>query len=119
MSYSSRSDGTDRGAELPGSPVLLHPRLQGVFKPLATFTVRVPEGPDATPGTGTCTDGQVPSSIGLRPLRPAFAPPPPRAAWWNLIVDWDIFPSKRTKSATNRTSNQVEMHDIRSGALDS
>ena len=119
MFYSSRSDGTERGAELPGSPVLLHPRLQGVFKPLATFTVRVPDGSEATPGTGTCTDVQVPPSIGLRPLSPAFAPPPPRASWWNLIVDWDIFPVKRTKSATKRTSHPVRIHGIRGPALDS
>ena len=46
----------------------------------------------------------------------AVAPLPPGG---NLVVDWTIFPMKRTKSAPKRTRSQVEMHDTRGRALHS
>jgi hypothetical protein len=52
MFYSAGSDGTDWGAELPGSPDLLNPQFQGVPEPLATFIVRVPDWADGAPGSG-------------------------------------------------------------------
>jgi len=51
MFYGPRSDGTDWGADLPGSPVLLNPQFQGAPEPLATFIVRVPSWSDGTPGS--------------------------------------------------------------------
>ena len=52
MFYSARSDGSDWGAGLPGSPVLLNPQFQGAPEPLATFIVQVPDWSDGTPGPG-------------------------------------------------------------------
>lgn len=52
MFYSARSDGTDWGAEVPGSPVLLNPQFQGAPEPLATFIVRVADWSDGTPEPG-------------------------------------------------------------------
>ncbi len=49
MFYSPRSDGSDWGADVPGSPVLLNPQFQGAPEPLATLIVRVPEWSDGTP----------------------------------------------------------------------
>jgi hypothetical protein len=49
MFYSARSDGTDWGADLPGSPILLNPQFQGAPEPLATFIIRVPAWSDGTP----------------------------------------------------------------------
>jgi hypothetical protein len=48
MFYSARSDGTDWGADVPGSPVLLNPQFQGAPEPIATFIVRVPAWSDGT-----------------------------------------------------------------------
>jgi hypothetical protein len=50
MFYSARSDGTDWGADVPGSPVLLNPQFQDAPEPLATFIVRVPDWSDGTRG---------------------------------------------------------------------
>jgi hypothetical protein len=52
MFYSGRSDGTDWGADVPGSPVLLNPQFQGAPEPLATFIVRLPAWSDGTPAAG-------------------------------------------------------------------
>jgi hypothetical protein len=52
MFYSARSDGTDWGADVPGSPVLLNPQFQGAPEPLATFIIRVPAWSDGTPASG-------------------------------------------------------------------
>jgi hypothetical protein len=52
MFYSTRSDGTDWGADVTGSPVLLNPQFQGAPEPLATFIVRVPAWSDGTPASG-------------------------------------------------------------------
>jgi hypothetical protein len=52
MFYSARSDGTDWGADVPGSPVLLNPQFQGAPEPLATFIVRLPAWSDGTSGSG-------------------------------------------------------------------
>jgi len=49
MFYSPRSNGTDWGADLPGSPVILNPQFQGAPEPLATFIVRVRAWSDGTP----------------------------------------------------------------------
>jgi hypothetical protein len=50
MFYSARSNGTDWGADVPGSPVLLNPQFQDAPEPLATFIVRVPDWSDGTQG---------------------------------------------------------------------
>jgi signal transduction histidine kinase len=73
---------------------------------------------------GTRTEVRVPSVVAIRPLtlRPAFAPPPPapRASWRNRVGNWwATFAPKRTKSATKRTSDPVEMPDTRGRALHS
>ena len=62
---------------------------------------------------------RAPSSGAIRP--PAFAqfPPAPGAAPEALVVDWTSFALKRTKSAANRTSSALEMHDPRGRALHS
>lgn len=59
--------------------------------------------------------------MAIRPLARALPPLPPaaRASWRNLVVDWATSQVKRTKNATKRTSNPVEMRDTRSRALDS
>jgi two-component system LytT family sensor kinase len=59
--------------------------------------------------------------MAIRPLTLAFAPlaAAPRASWRTLVVVWVTFPVKRTKSATKRTSNPLEMRDTRSRALSS
>jgi two-component system, LytTR family, sensor kinase len=59
--------------------------------------------------------------MAIRPLTFAFAPLPaaPRGSWQNLIVDWATRQVKRTKSATKRTNNPVEMRDTRGRALHS
>ena len=49
MFYSTRSDGSDWGADVEGSPVLLNPQFQGAPEPLATFIVRVPNWSDGAP----------------------------------------------------------------------
>jgi hypothetical protein len=49
MFFSTKSDGTDWGADVPGSPVLLNPQFQGAPESLATFIVRVPTWSDGTP----------------------------------------------------------------------
>jgi hypothetical protein len=52
-------------------------------------------------------------------LKLTFAPlPPPRAPWRNPLEDrWATFPVKRTKSATKRTSDPVEVRDTRGREL--
>jgi histidine kinase/histidine kinase/DNA gyrase B/HSP90-like ATPase len=59
-------------------------------------------------------------AIAVRPFAPAFAPlaPAARAFRRNLAAAWDIFPVKRTKTATKRTSGSVEVRDPRTRALD-
>jgi hypothetical protein len=59
--------------------------------------------------------------MAIRPRMPGFAPlpPAPRAFRGNLVVDGAIFPVKRTKSATKRTSDRVAMRDTRGRALHS
>jgi two-component system LytT family sensor kinase len=59
--------------------------------------------------------------MAICPLTFAFAPLPParRASWQNLVVDWATRQVKRTKSATKRTNNPVEMRDTRGRALHS
>jgi len=72
---------------------------------------------------GKRTDVRVPSFLATPALTLAFpfAPRPPAAHtfWRNLVADWATLPVKRTKNATKRTSNPVEMRDTRSRALDS
>jgi hypothetical protein len=53
MFYSARSDGTDWGADVPGSPVLLNPQFQGAPEPLATFIIQVPAWSDGTAASGS------------------------------------------------------------------
>jgi hypothetical protein len=50
MFYSAKSDGSDWGADLPGSPVILNPQFQGAPEQLATFIVIVPDWSDGTAG---------------------------------------------------------------------
>jgi len=59
--------------------------------------------------------------MAIHPLGLAFAPlpPGPRASRRNLVVDWAPFAVKRTKSATKRASDPVEMRDTRGRALHS
>jgi signal transduction histidine kinase len=59
--------------------------------------------------------------MAIRPIELAFAPLPqaPRASWRNLLLDGATFAPKRTKSATKRTSDPVEMRDSRGHALHS
>ena len=45
-----RSDGTDWGSNLPGSPVMLNPQFQTSPEPLATFMVAVDRWSDGTSG---------------------------------------------------------------------
>ncbi len=49
MFYAPRSNGSDWGADLPQSPVLLNPQFQGAPEPLATFIVVLPNWSDGTP----------------------------------------------------------------------
>jgi signal transduction histidine kinase len=57
----------------------------------------------------------------IRARAPAVAPlpPAPGASAGYLVVEWPIFPMKRTKNAPKRTPRQVEMRDTRGGALHS
>jgi two-component system, LytTR family, sensor kinase len=57
--------------------------------------------------------------MAIRPLAFALPGPVPRPCWGNLLLDWTTFAVKRTKIATKRTSNPVEMRDTRGRALDS
>jgi hypothetical protein len=50
MFYAARSDGSDWGADLPQSPVLLNPQFQGAPEPLATFIIVMPSWSDGTSG---------------------------------------------------------------------
>ena len=73
---------------------------------------------------GTRTDGRAPSLVVSPPLRPtlAFGSPPraPRASGHDRGSDWWVtFAVKRTKSATKRTSDPVEMRVSRGRALHS
>ena len=74
---------------------------------------------------GPRTGVRAPPYVSIRPLthtlRLTFAPlPPPRASWWNRVGDWWVtFAVKRTKSATKRTSDAVQMRDTRGRALHS
>ncbi|HEX8799554.1 MAG TPA: sensor histidine kinase, partial [Terriglobales bacterium] len=71
---------------------------------------------------GTRTDMRAPSSMEVRPLAVAFTPlsTAQRASFRKLAEDWwTTFAVKRTKSATKRTSDPVEMRDGRGRALHS
>jgi hypothetical protein len=49
MFYGPRTDGTDWGADLHGSPVMLNPQFQDSPEPLATIMVAVDQWSDGTP----------------------------------------------------------------------
>ena len=49
MFYGPRSDGTNWGSDLPGSPVMLNPQFQTAPEPLATYMVAVDRWSDGTP----------------------------------------------------------------------
>ena len=111
---SAPSAGADWGADLPGSPDLLNPVFQGAPEPLAKFVVRVPDSSDDAPESGG-----LPFAMAMRRLPLAFATARPAARpSGRMVVDWAILPMKRTKSATKRISDPVEMRDTR-GALHS
>jgi len=59
--------------------------------------------------------------MAIRPPALALAPPPSalRASGLHRVVAWATFAVKRTKSATKRTSDSIEICDTRGGALDS
>ena len=73
------------------------------------------------PGTGS--DVRAPPFLANPSLTLAFPfaplPPPPRVSWRHLVAGWATLRVKRTKTATKRMSNPVEMHDPWSRALDS
>src|SRR5262245_27274266 len=74
------------------------------------------------PNPGTRTDVRAPSSTAIHPLTLALAALPPalRGSWRNLPVNrWASLPAKRTKGATKRTSDPVEMRDTEGRALHS
>lgn len=49
MFYGSRSDGSEWGADVDHSPVLLNPQFQGAPEPLATYIVIAPNWSDGSP----------------------------------------------------------------------
>jgi hypothetical protein len=49
MFYGNRSDGTEWGADVEHSPVILNPQFQGAPEPLATYIVVAPNWSDGTP----------------------------------------------------------------------
>jgi two-component system LytT family sensor kinase len=76
-------------------------------EPLAKFVVRVPDSSDEAPECGG-----LPFAMAMRRLPLAFAPARPTARpSWRMVVDWAILPVKRTKSATKRIRDPVEMRD--------
>jgi len=48
MFYAARSDGSDWGADVSGSPVQLNPQFQGAPEPLTTYVVPVPNWSDGS-----------------------------------------------------------------------
>jgi signal transduction histidine kinase len=75
---------------------------------------------------GTRADGRAPFFVAIQPLTLALTlafaprPPPPHASRREPLGEgWATFAVKRSKSATKRMSDPVEMRDTRGRALDS
>ena len=70
-------------------------------------------------GTGTDVRASFSMALGPRTLALASFPPASLLSWGNRVVDWAVFPVKRTKNATKRTRNPLGMRDPRGRALHS